>query len=122
MPLLAFLAPIHAGPGDLVDVEVSMFNGTYDEPVPAAAMPVLEGNPLLEQPWLFHRVDSEEINTIAMRRRIVFQLPSEAGIYDFMVHTWYFAFLPYISPFGDRFPGVLGSQGGTTNTLRFIVE
>lgn len=116
------MAPVVVAPGEKVDVEVSMFN-KFGVDVPTAAVPTLQGRPLTSEPWLFHISErGSGSNSIAARRRLRFELPEDPGAYDFQVSAWYHAMMPTVSPDGTPFPGVSPRRGGSTNSIRFIVE
>lgn len=115
-------APVTVAAGEVVDVEVSMFNN-FDSLAPVAAFPTLEGAPITEEPWLYHASDTEpRPSTIAARRRFSVTMPDEPGSYDFYVVAWYFAMMPAVTPSGYEYPGVRTRREAISNTIRFIVE
>lgn len=121
--------PIAASPGEVIELDVSLFNQHTGHETTAAAMPFLEGRPV--GPAWFYRLHPEGDRSFTINRREKFALtmPDEPGTYDFHVAIWRDAMLPAYEP--DRRPHlhngheVLASgtqMASSSNMVRFVVE
>lgn len=121
--------PIRARPGEVFNLDISLFNQNIEHVTTAAAMPFLEGRPVGEAWYYRLSPDPGGVTTIARRESFTLTLPEEPGTYDFHVAIWRDAMLPAFEP--DRRPHLHNgnavhasglSMGGSSNPVRFLVE